>query len=106
MKKNRTLSFIIVFFVYALATTLGVLTYLNLPYAPWLNLLIADVIATVLTFIFSLIFKNSSVYDPYWSVQPPIIVLGFALFNKATVFKIVLIAVIFLWAIRLTANWA
>ena len=39
------------------------------------NLFIADVIATVVIFIFSMIFSNSSVYDPYWSIVPPIIAI-------------------------------
>src|SRR5437899_10794725 len=30
----------------------------------------ADVAATVVVFIFSVIAGNSSVYDPYWSVAP------------------------------------
>ena len=31
-----------------------------------------DILCTVLTFIISIYFNNSSIYDPYWSVFPPI----------------------------------
>ena len=35
----------------------------------------ADIAATLVVFVFSLILDNSSVYDPYWSVAPvPILV--------------------------------
>jgi hypothetical protein len=33
----------------------------------------ADFAATVVIFLFSLALKNSSWYDPYWSVVPPFI---------------------------------
>ena len=36
---------------------------------------IADVIATFVVFVFSRFFRNSSFYDPYWSVIPPLFLL-------------------------------
>ena len=105
--ENRAFGFIMLLLVYAIATVGGVFSYLYLPFDFWLNLLLADVIATVITFIFSLIFKNASVYDPYWSVQPIVIIIGFAI--KAPLFgaaQILPMIAIFLWGIRLTVNWA
>ena len=72
LKQNRTASFVVVTLVYIIATVVGVLAYRTLTFDWWLSLLIADATATVVTFVFSLIFKNASVYDPYWSVQPPV----------------------------------
>lgn len=106
MCKNRTLSFVIVAAVYVLAAVAGILIYLALPYSWWLNLLIADVVATVVTFVFSLIFRNASVYDPYWSVQPLVIVISFAIGRQLTLECILLLIAICFWGIRLTANWA
>ena len=106
LKQSRTASFIAVTLVYILATAVGVLVYLSLELEWWLSLLIADVAATVCTFIFSLIFLNASVYDPYWSVQPPVILIAFAIGSELTVYGFLLIAVVSFWAIRLTANWA
>ena len=85
---------------------MGVLSYRALDFDFWLSLLIADVIATVVTFIFSLIFGNASVYDPYWSVQPPVILAAFAIGKELTLFGVLLLVVVFFWGIRLTANWA
>ncbi len=106
LKSNRTASFIIVALVYILASAVGIGVYLLLPYDMWLNLLIADTAATVFTFIFSLIFKNASVYDPYWSVQPIVILAAFAAFEQMTPAKLLVLAAVCIWGIRLTANWA
>lgn len=106
LKQNRGVSFIAVVLVYILATVVGVIVYRALDLEWWLSLLIADALATVATFIFSLIFKNASVYDPYWSVQPPVILVAFAVGRELTLLGVLLLVVVFFWAIRLTANWA
>ncbi len=107
IKDNRVLSFIVVAIVYALATVCGVLIYLALPLnSVWLKLLIADVAATVVTFIFSVIFNNASVYDPYWSVQPIVIAIAFAIGVKMTAARLLPLIAVCLWGVRLTANWA
>ena len=106
MIKNRTLSFIIIAIVYVLATAGGVLTYIALPFEPWLSLLIADIVATAITFVFSVIFKNASVYDPYWSVQPIVILTAFFIYESVTIINVLLLVVVYIWGVRLTANWA
>ena len=80
---------------------------MSLRYLTWISLLIADVAATVFVFVFSLIFKNASVYDPYWSVQPIVIVAGIALKTNisAPATILILISIVY-WGIRLTGNWA
>lgn len=106
MIRNRPLSFTILAFIYALATVFGtaIFTRINADYK--IALLIADILSTVLVFIFSLILKNASVYDPYWSVQPIVIVSFFAVKNGLTPLGVLLICAIFFWGIRLTSNWA
>lgn len=106
LKKSRTASFAILLIIYILAGVIGIILYKILPFEPWLRLLLADVLATVFVFIFSIIFKNASVYDPYWSVQPPVIITAFALGKNLTGYGIMLIVAIWFWGIRLTANWA
>lgn len=106
IKESRALSFIAVAIIYILAALVGVASYILLPFGVYINLFLADVIATVFTFIFSLVFKNASVYDPYWSVQPIVITLIFAFFSEITVYRVLLLFAVFFWGIRLTANWA
>ena len=106
LKENRIASFLVIFFVYVLAAVLGVLIYKAIKLDWWLSLLVADAASTVLVFVFSNVFNNASVYDPYWSVQPPLILLAFAMGKELTTLGILLILVVFFWAVRLTANWA
>ncbi len=106
MKKKRIFSFLFVAFAYVAATAIGVLVYdcLSLPF--WLRLLVADVAATVFVFVCSVAAKNASVYDPYWSVQPIVILLLFAGEYSLSDGRILPFVAILVWGIRLTANWA
>ncbi len=106
IKSNRAASFIAVILIYILAAVFGIGVYIALPFHFAINLLIADIASTVFVFIFSLIFRNASVYDPYWSLQPPIIISAFAFICGIDGLGILLLAAIWFWAIRLTANWA
>ncbi|MBQ7822372.1 MAG: DUF1295 domain-containing protein [Clostridia bacterium] len=106
LKQNRAASFAAVALVYIIAAAVGIVVYGMLDLQWWISLLIADTAATVVTFIFSVIFGNASVYDPYWSVQPPIILAAFAIGRKLTSLGVLLLIAVFFWAIRLTANWA
>ncbi|MEU6561314.1 DUF1295 domain-containing protein [Nocardia nova] len=74
----------------------------------WLDGLIADLIATVVIFVASRIYRNSSFYDPFWSVIPPL--LAFYWWIDAgevadTARWWLMTAVMLVWAVRLTANW-
>jgi len=71
------------------------------------NVFIADAVATVLVFIVSVMFNNSSVYDPYWSVAPPIIVIYLMqLFPEGNeIRQFVVLALVLFWGVRLTVNW-
>ena len=106
IKDSKPFSILIISCIYLIAAVIALCTYLLLPFSFWLNLLIADIAATVFVFIFSVIFRNASVYDPYWSVQPMVIVLCFACCYKLTMATFLLIISVFYWGIRLTGNWA
>lgn len=110
MKSSRALSFIIIAIIYIAAFFVGWATYKCPCVASWhvlWRLLIADVVATVFVWIFGLIFKNVSVYDPYWSVAPPVMMTAYACqlgsWSGATV---LLLIAVWWWGIRLTGNWA
>ena len=105
-KENRPLSFVLVAIVYLIASAVGIVSYRLFSVPWWLALLLADVIATVVTFAFSIGFRNASVYDPYWSVQPLVIVTCFALQKELDLLRWLLILCVWLWGVRLTANWA
>ncbi len=106
MKSKRITSFIIIAIIYILATAVGVLTYSVLDLPVFLAILIADIVATAVTFIFSLIFSNASVYDPYWSVQPIVIAFAFLIGKPLSMVNLLPVVAVTLWGVRLTANWA
>lgn len=108
IKESKGLSLFIILTIYVLAIVLQVILFNLIEIENiYLEILLIDVIATVFVFIFSLIFNNSSIYDPYWSVEPIVIMILLMTNNKinnpvAISFAIVLS----LWGIRLTLNWA
>jgi len=74
----------------------------------WLDTLIADVLATLVVFAASRMYGNSSFYDPYWSVVPPTLLVFWWSQGGLGIDDVrswLVAAVVFLWAIRLTANW-
>ena len=106
LRKNRAFAFVMVSIAYLLAIVAGVVCYHYLPFAFWLNLLIADILATVVVFIFSVVFKNASFYDPYWSVQPIVILVALACKYSLSGASVLPFIAVMVWGIRLTANWA
>jgi steroid 5-alpha reductase family enzyme len=64
----------------------------------------ADVAATVVVFLASMVTGNSSLYDPYWSVAPPVVVLAWTSHLDAR--SVIVDVLVLVWAVRLTANWA
>lgn len=104
-KSNRAASFFVVALVYIISSIVGIIIYNSLSFEWWVNLLIADVCATIVTFAFSIALGNASVYDPYWSVQPIVILLGFAFTAEITIHRALLLIAVCIWGIRLTVNW-
>jgi steroid 5-alpha reductase family enzyme len=71
--------------------------------------LVADVAATCVIFAFSLAWRNSSFYDAYWSVAPPIIAIYWLLASDVPDVDRLRCALVLVlvtaWAVRLTYNW-
>jgi len=74
----------------------------------WLDGLIADVIATLVIFAASRLHKNSSFYDAYWSVLPPLLMLAWWIETGTSASDPrawLVMVVIVVWSVRLTGNW-
>lgn len=102
-------SMFIIFIIYLIATLIGIFTYRILSFeSVMMNVFIADVVATFFIWILGLFLKNASLYDPYWSVAPPIIFILFMIDREYTWNTVALLSLIGLlvWSIRLTLNWA
>jgi steroid 5-alpha reductase family enzyme len=94
---------------YLIAIATACLLFINLEgESALLRFFIADLVATVVVFLFSLAFRNSSFYDPYWSIAPIVLVAGFIFYsNGAAVLRQLVVALLVItWGVRLTWNWA
>jgi len=108
MSKTRSLAIVTVAYVVAVGAAAAWLWWGPGTGRLWLDTLIADVVGTLVIFAFSRAYQNSSFYDAYWSVIPPLLL--FYWWSQAgpgmdPLRCWLLSIVVVLWAIRLTANW-
>jgi steroid 5-alpha reductase family enzyme len=74
---------------------------------PLANAGLGTLVATVVVFVFSVLADNSSIYDPYWSVQP-LAIAGYYLWvswGRLDARQIVVTVLMVLYAVRLTSNF-
>ena len=106
---SKATSLVLIVLMYTVAVGLGIFVYrwaaARMPEI-W-AVLVADIAMTVIIWLDGVAYENVSVYDPYWSVIPPVV------FTLATIYKhcftlpvILLLIAVWCWGIRLTGNWA
>ena len=94
--------------IYIVIAIAGIGTWISLPeLSDVLRFLAADLVMTVVCFAFSLVKKNSSVYDAYWSLIPFYFVLGWIYLNagQLALWTWLAFVIVALWSWRLTLNW-
>ncbi|MBB6480027.1 DUF1295 domain-containing protein [Spirochaeta isovalerica] len=112
IKSSKSLSMIFILIAYGTASGAGWFAWQAVPadMPLLLKTLIADLSASGIIFLFSLISGNSSCYDAFWSVAPPVLFLIWTtsgqLNQDISLRAVFLLSVTLLWALRLTANWA
>ena len=90
--------------IYLLAGVIGAFVFFSRPSI--LALFLADVVATIVVWAFGLLYENVSVYDPYWSVFPPIAFLLWAFYTDVWSVPVILLLIAsWYWGWRLTRNW-
>ena len=107
--QTKTVSIVIIGIIYLIAILLGYFVFitLNKGLHELVALFLADVVATVVVWGFGLFYKNVSVYDPYWSVAPPVMFTIWAFYKSTFTLPVVLLLIaVWYWGIRLTGNWA
>lgn len=107
--QTKTVSIVIIGIIYLIAILLGYFVFitLNKGLHELVALFLADVVATVVVWGFGLFYKNVSVYDPYWSVAPPVMFTVWAFYKSTFTLPVVLLLIaVWYWGIRLTGNWA
>jgi steroid 5-alpha reductase family enzyme len=106
---SRPASIWLSLFIYVLALLSAILVariFSN--FHPLIMIGAADLAATLLVFLFSVILNNSSAYDPYWSVKPLVIAIAYVfIFDLQSLDprQWLVISGILLYALRLTTNF-
>jgi steroid 5-alpha reductase family enzyme len=108
MSRGRSLALVTLAYVVAVAVACAWLWLAPGTGRLWLDTLVADLLATLVVFLFSRRFRNSSCYDAYWSVIPVLLLAywwarGAAGTDETRNWLMAIVVV--LWAVRLTANW-
>ncbi len=108
MSHNKSKAVVEITLIYLIIGIGGYLSYhFYDPQNEMLRFLVADLVMTVLAFVFSLIKRNSSVYDAYWSVIPFYFVMLWA-WNSVEQWQAAHYLTAFsisFWSWRLTHNW-
>jgi steroid 5-alpha reductase family enzyme len=117
--KDRLILLFIYLVTFAIAGFIGN-SYTGL--SPLLRLLLAVLSATVVLWLFSFLSDNSSIFDPYWSVAPPLFLICLWAFMPGNRFpasghesmivasgslarNITVFLLVFIWSVRLTWNF-
>lgn len=107
--KNRTVSFLIILAVYVFAFPVALIVFkLSSGMHLLASTFLADMAATLVVWLAGILFINSSIYDPYWSVAPMAIITYWIITTgtSLSIVSILFLAAIIVWGIRLTLNWA
>jgi len=105
---TKTGSLTLVVLVYAIAFITAAVVFFSFRSAGiLLATFLADIAATLIVWGTGLIFKNASLYDPYWSIVPVLVIPFWVILKEspAGFLDILLIIAVAIWGIRLTANW-
>ncbi len=110
MTAEKKKGILIQLFVYTIAIVMAILVADCFPEAPMLlKVLYADIAGTLTIFVFSFLLKNSSLYDPYWSVAPIVIATAYLIPAREMDVNPLRIITVFVlvqwWSWRLTLNF-
>ena len=106
MIKDKIISQVICILIYAVSFYLSYLLLSESISHIWMKITLWHIYATLFIYIGSVILKNSSLYDPFWSVAPvPIVIYLAIISDNSMLLKILVTFPIIFWAARLTRNW-
>ena len=97
-KAERNVKAISIFLVavpYIAGTVIGIICfkYLSRLIPELWALLTADVLVTIIVWATGLKYRNVSVYDPYWSVAPPVIFTAWAFYKHCFSLPVILLLI-------------
>ncbi|MEE2788988.1 MAG: DUF1295 domain-containing protein [Myxococcota bacterium] len=109
-RDSKAQSIFISLTAYVGAAGVGVVAFVYAPadWSPFWRVALGDLIATLFIFICSLSLRNSSMYDPYWSVKPGVFAVVFPIvLSRYTLngYDWLMLGGMMAYALRLTTNF-
>lgn len=109
MNKEKAFGVAINIAIYLVAFALAFIPYyfmVNAGLNSLLNMFVYTCVATLVMYVFCVAFKNTSVYDPYWSVAPFVmVIIHMVTYHLFNINSIIFAVLVFLYTVRLTRNW-
>ncbi|MBO7369050.1 MAG: DUF1295 domain-containing protein [Clostridia bacterium] len=104
--KEKTKGLLVNLLIYLLAFGVGLIPFIFTE-----NIFLAEAYftlsATFVIYVITFFYPDTSIYDPYWSVAPPVMLLiAMIKYGYWSMNAILLFAGVCIWALRLTINWA
>jgi steroid 5-alpha reductase family enzyme len=90
--------------VYVIAASVAWIVMATFEARPVLGMGAGMLASVAVTYLASIWLENGSVFDPWWSVLPPVVALH--LVSEWTPLASACVLVVSVWAVRLTLNWA
>ena len=105
-KKFKGLLILFITYIIAFIAALVSFGYFKEWMSLYYALFASNALATIVVWLSGIIFRSASVYDPYWSVQTPIIMISLmAMSGTFTAGGLIFLGFVLFWAIRLTGNF-
>lgn len=104
--KEKCFDLLIFFLFYLISYVIGYFTSFYIENII-LRLFLFDVISTFIIYLLSLVIKNSSLYDAYWSLTPWVMLTYLIILNytNLNIYHYIVYIVFSFWSFRLTLNW-
>ncbi|MDG2306888.1 MAG: DUF1295 domain-containing protein [Candidatus Binatia bacterium] len=107
--ESRAASFVYIGFVYVVVLAAVWWMFGMFAASPVVAIVLGLLVAALICWFATLAVNNGSVFDAYWSVLPPavaVFLVSDSSFATTTPRQIAVLVVVWVWAIRLTSNWA
>lgn len=108
MSRRTSLAVIWAAYLWTIAVSWAVASFLPVE-SPLYKAAAAYLVATVMIFVFSVIFDNSSIYDPFWSVAPILLSVYWTIdvwdVTGGNPRALLVVTLVTIWGVRLTANF-
>ena len=104
--KEKYIDLLIFFLFYLISYVIGYFSSFYIENTI-LRLFVFDVISTFIIYLLSLVIKNSSLYDAYWSLTPWVMLTYLIILNytNLNIYHYIVYIVFSFWSFRLTFNW-